>query len=150
MRCPFCLNANTMVKDSRSNDDNFTIKRRRICENCKSRFTTFEKIHLKELTVIKSANNEQRFEREKLVRSLDLALRKRPVSNETKEKIINNIIYKLEKSNENKISSKEIGKLMLEELIAVDKVGYVRFASVYMNFTNIKDFENIMKKIVEF
>ena len=144
MRCPFCSNEDTQVKDSRPTEDNTSIRRRRICDQCGSRFTTFERIQLRDLVVIKSKGQKENFDRDKMFRSLSLALRKRNVDSEKIEKIVNAIVRKLENSGETEIKSNIIGQLIMEALLHLDQVAYVRFASVYKNFREAKDFENFL------
>ncbi len=148
MKCPFCGSLNTHVKDSRASEDNSAIRRRRVCSNCESRFTTFERMQLREMIVIKQDKNCQAFDRDKMIRSLTIALRKRPVNNEQIEMIANSIIYKIESLRLNKIESNMIGKMIMEKLKDVDRVAYIRFASVYMNFKNVKDFHEIIDKLI--
>lgn len=147
MKCPFCGSLETHVKDSRSSEDNSAIRRRRICVCCDARFTTFERIQLRELTVIKEDGALQPFDREKLRRSITLALSKRFVDMEQIEIMVNSIVYKLESLRLNKISSEMVGKMVMEKLQKVDTVGYVRFASVYMNFNNVEDFNKIVDRL---
>ena len=144
MRCPFCSNEDTQVKDSRPTEDNTSIRRRRICDQCGSRFTTFERIQLRDLVVIKSKGQKENFDRDKMFRSLSLALRKRNVDNEKIEKIVNAIVRKLENSGETEIKSNIIGQYIMEALMHLDQVAYVRFASVYKNFREAKDFEDFL------
>ena len=144
MRCPFCSNEDTQVKDSRPTEDNTSIRRRRICDQCGSRFTTFERIQLRDLVVIKSKGQKENFDRDKMFRSLSLALRKRSVDNEKIEKIVNAIVRKLENSGETEIKSNIIGQYIMEALMHLDQVAYVRFASVYKNFREAKDFEDFL------
>jgi len=144
MRCPFCGNNDTQVKDSRPSEDNATIRRRRYCPSCGSRFTTFERVHLRELTVIKSDGEKVPFDREKVKRSMEIALRKRPATDDQIERIVNGIQRRLETSGETEIPSKAIGELIMERLMEVDKVAYVRFASVYKDFHEIKDFDDFI------
>jgi len=144
MRCPFCSNNDTQVKDSRPSEDNATIRRRRYCPSCGSRFTTFERVHLRELTVVKSDGEKVPFDREKVKRSMEIALRKRPSSEDQIERIVNGIQRRLETSGELEIPSKAIGELIMERLMDVDKVAYVRFASVYKDFHEIKDFNEFI------
>jgi len=144
MRCPFCSNEDTQVKDSRPTEDNTSIRRRRICDQCGSRFTTFERIQLRDLVVVKSKGQKENFDRDKMFRSLSLALRKRNVENEKIEKIVNAIVRKLENSGETEIKSNIIGQLIMEALMHLDQVAYVRFASVYKNFREAKDFEDFL------
>ena len=144
MRCPFCSNEDTQVKDSRPTEDNTSIRRRRICDQCGSRFTTFERIQLRDLVVMKSNGQKENFDRDKMYRSLSLALRKRNVDNEKIEKIVNAIVRKLENSGETDIKSNIIGQYIMEALMHLDQVAYVRFASVYKNFREAKDFEDFL------
>ncbi|MDC3089517.1 transcriptional regulator NrdR [bacterium] len=144
MRCPFCSNEDTQVKDSRPTEDNTAIRRRRICDTCGSRFTTFERIQLRDLVVMKSNGQKENFDRDKMYRSLSLALRKRDVDNEKIEKIVNAIVRKLENSGETDIKSNIIGQYIMEALMHLDQVAYVRFASVYKNFREAKDFEDFL------
>ena len=144
MRCPFCSNDDSQVKDSRPTEDNTAIRRRRICDQCGSRFTTFERIQLRDLVVIKSKGQKENFDRDKMFRSLSLALRKRSVDNEKIEKIVNAIVRKLENSGETEIKSNIIGQYIMEALMHLDQVAYVRFASVYKNFREAKDFEDFL------
>ncbi len=147
MRCPFCSNEDTQVKDSRPTEDNTSIRRRRICDQCGSRFTTFERIQLRDLVVVKSKGQKENFDRDKMFRSLSLALRKRSVDNEKIEKIINAIVRKLENSGETEIKSSIIGQYIMEALMHLDQVAYVRFASVYKNFREAKDFEDFLDNL---
>ncbi len=140
MRCPFCGSENTAVKDSRPAEDNTAVRRRRGCENCGARFTTFERVQLREITVVKRDGKRMPFARDKLVRSVSIALRKRPVSPEQIEQLVSGINRKLESSGETEVSSSDIGELVMESLRAVDPVGYVRYASVYKDFGDPKDF----------
>ena len=144
MRCPFCSNEDTQVKDSRPTEDNTSIRRRRICDQCGSRFTTFERIQLRDLVVIKSTGQKENFDRDKMFRALSLALRKRSIDNEKIEKIVNAIVRKLENSGETEIKSSIIGQYIMEALKHLDQVAYVRFASVYKNFREAKDFEDFL------
>ena len=144
MRCPFCSNEDSQVKDSRPTEDNTAIRRRRICEQCGSRFTTFERIQLRDLVVLKSKGQKENFDRDKMFRSLSLALRKRNIDNEKIEKIVNAIVRKLENSGETEIKSNIIGQYIMEALLHLDQVAYVRFASVYKNFREAKDFEDFL------
>tara|TARA_B100002052_G_C15740887_1_gene533175 strand:+ start:7 stop:459 length:453 start_codon:yes stop_codon:yes gene_type:complete len=144
MRCPFCSNEDTQVKDSRPTEDNTSIRRRRICDQCGSRFTTFERIQLRDLVVLKSKGQKENFDRDKMFRSLSLALRKRSIDAEKIEKIVNAIVRKLENSGETEIKSNIIGQYIMEALMHLDQVAYVRFASVYKNFREAKDFEDFL------
>jgi len=147
MRCPFCGSNDTQVKDSRPTEDNATIRRRRACPSCSSRFTTFERVQLRELSVIKSNGDKAPFDREKLIRSLGIALRKRPVDGEHIERIVNSIQRRLETLGEAEIPTKVIGEMVMENLADLDKVAYVRFASVYRNFREARDFEAFVENL---
>ena len=144
MRCPFCANEDTQVKDSRPTDDNSAIRRRRYCPSCGSRFTTFERVQLRELTVVKKNGQRVAFDRDKLARSISVAVRKRPVDPERVERVVNGIVRRLESMGENEIPSTVIGELVMQALASLDKVAYVRFASVYKNFRETKDFEMLI------
>lgn len=144
MHCPFCGDSDTQVKDSRLNTDNNTVKRRRFCSKCNSRFTTYERIEMRDLVVVKKDGSKRPFDREKLLKSLAIATRKRPINTEQIEKIIDNITQKIEQLGEAEIKSNIIGKLAIEELAILDDVSYIRFASVYLDFASIKDFENFL------
>lgn len=141
MRCPFCGHDDTQVKDSRPADDNAAIRRRRSCGNCGQRFTTVERVQLRELTVAKVDGRRVPFDRDKLARSVRIALRKRPVEDERIERVVNGIVRQLEASGDNEIHSHQIGELVMETLKDVDAVAYVRFASVYRDFREARDFE---------
>ncbi|MEQ8698875.1 MAG: transcriptional regulator NrdR [Bauldia litoralis] len=141
MRCPFCSNPDTQVKDSRPSQDNTSIRRRRICTDCGGRFTTFERVQLRELMVVKKNNRRVPFDRDKLVRSVQIALRKRQVDPDRVERMVNGIVRQLESSGEGDIPSESIGHLVMEGLRGLDTVAFVRFASVYKNFREAKDFE---------
>ncbi|WP_417461799.1 transcriptional regulator NrdR [Kordiimonas sp.] len=147
MRCPFCQNEDTQVKDSRPTDDKSAIRRRRFCPACGARFTTFERVQLRELTVVKKTGRKVPFERNKLERSLDIALRKRPVDPDRVERMINGIVRRLESMGENEIDSDQIGRLVMEGLESLDQVAYVRYASVYRNFREASDFEKFLGKM---
>jgi transcriptional repressor NrdR len=144
MKCPFCGHHDTQVKDSRPSEDGLTIRRRRYCPECNSRFTTFERVQLRELTVLKKNGERRIFDREKLARSLSIALRKRPVAPDQIEQMITRITQKLESMGESEVPSALIGTTIMDELKKVDSVAYIRFASVYRDFTEAKDFENIV------
>ncbi len=141
MRCPFCGHDETQVKDSRPSDDGMTIRRRRFCPACTQRFTTIERVQLRELTVVKTDGRRVPFDRDKLVRSIRVAIRKRPVSEERLERIVNGIVRQLEASGDSDVPSKSIGEAVMAALREVDEVAYVRFASVYRDFREAKDFE---------
>ncbi|MCE2509900.1 MAG: transcriptional regulator NrdR [Alphaproteobacteria bacterium] len=147
MRCPFCFNEDTQVKDSRPTEDNSAIRRRRLCTACGSRFTTFERVQLRELTVLKKSGRRAPFDRDKLTRSIQIAVRKRPVEQEQVERLINGIVRRLESSGESEISSEVIGEMVMDALSNLDQVAYVRFASVYRNFHEAKDFEEFVGRL---
>ena len=147
MRCPFCSNEDSQVKDSRPTEDNTAIRRRRICDQCGSRFTTFERIQLRDLIVLKDKGQKEVFDRDKMFRSLSLALRKRNIEQDKIEKIVNAIVRKLENSGETEIKSSLIGEYIMEALSHLDQVAYVRFASVYKNFREVKDFEEFLDNL---
>ncbi len=149
MRCPFCGHDDTQVKDSRPTDDGSAIRRRRFCGGCGQRFTTIERVQLRELTVLKADGRRVPFDRDKLARSIRIALRKRPVQEERLERIVNGIVRQLEASGENDIPSKQLGELVMETLKEVDAVAYVRFASVYRDFREAKDFEAFLGSLEE-
>ncbi|MGH6945930.1 MAG: transcriptional regulator NrdR [Kiloniellales bacterium] len=147
MRCPFCGHQDTAVKDSRPTEDNAAIRRRRQCTNCGSRFTTFERVQLRELTVVKGNGKREPFDREKLMRSMTIALRKRPVEAERVERVVNGLVRRLESSGESEITSKLVGEMVMDALATLDQVAYVRFASVYRNFREARDFEEFIDKL---
>jgi len=147
MRCPFCIHDDTQVKDSRPTEENATIRRRRYCPSCGSRFTTFERVQLRELTVVKKDGEKAPFDREKLTRSLLISLRKRPIESDRIERIVNGIQRRLESLGESEIPTKIIGEMVMEVLAELDPVAYVRFASVYRNFREAKDFEDFVEGI---
>lgn len=147
MRCPFCGNEDTQVKDSRPTEENATIRRRRYCPSCGSRFTTFERVQLRELSVLKNSGEKTLFDRDKLKRSLQIALRKRPVEDDRMERIVNSIQRRLETLGQNEIPTKVIGEMVMEQLHDLDTVAYVRFASVYRDFREGKDFEDFIEKL---
>lgn len=140
MRCPFCSHEDTQVKDSRPTEDNSAIRRRRLCVGCGARFTTFERVQLRELTVLKKSGRRVPFEREKLERSLNIALRKRAVDPDRVDRMITGLIRRLESMGESEIPAETIGKMVMEGLESLDQVAYVRFASVYKNFREAADF----------
>jgi transcriptional repressor NrdR len=144
MRCPFCGNDDTQVKDSRPTEDNAAIRRRRICGNCGARFTTFERVQLRELTVVKNSNDREPFDREKLLRSLRIALRKRPVDGDRIERVVNSIVRQLESSGETDIPSKQVGEMAMQALGQLDQIAYIRYASVYRNFREASDFNEFL------
>ena len=147
MRCPYCSNAETQVKDSRPSEDNTAIRRRRYCPDCGARFTTFERVQLRELQVIKRSGRRVPFDRDKLMRSIQIALRKRPVETERVERLVSGIVRRLESLGDSEIKAETIGKLVMEGLRVLDDVAYVRFASVYKNFREAKDFEELLGEL---
>ena len=147
MRCPFCGHEDTQVKDSRPADDGSAIRRRRLCGNCGQRFTTVERVQLRELTVLKSDGRRVPFDRDKLARSIRIAMRKRPVDDERIERIVNGIVRQLESSGESDVPSERIGRLVMEGLKNLDEVAYVRFASVYRNFRDTEDFKTVLDEL---
>src|ERR687883_2075941 len=147
MRCPNCGSLDTQVKDSRPTEDSSAIRRRRVCLACHSRFTTFERVQLRELVVIKRNGRRVPFDRDKLVRSLQIALRKRPVEPERVEQMVSKIVRELESLGENEVTSETIGETVMEHLRELDDVAYVRFASVYRNFREPKDFEAVFGEL---
>ncbi|MCU0945521.1 MAG: transcriptional regulator NrdR [Rubritepida sp.] len=140
MRCPYCGNEDTQVKDSRPSEDGAAIRRRRFCPACGNRFTTFERVQLRDLTVLKTDGRRAPFDRDKLAKSIRIACRKRPVEEDRIERIVNGIQRRLEMEAESEIPSRRIGEMVMEALKGVDEVAYVRFASVYQNFSEAKDF----------
>ncbi|MFM6972315.1 MAG: transcriptional regulator NrdR [Alphaproteobacteria bacterium] len=148
MRCPFCGNNETQVKDSRISDDGESIKRRRYCSACDSRFTTFERVQLKEVMVIKKNGEKKIFDMEKLRKSVEMAVRKRPVTPLQVDRLVSHIIRELEIENESEVPSSKIGEMVMEALKNLDKVAFVRFASVYKNFEKADDFQKFIKKIL--
>ena len=149
MRCPFCAHEDSQVKDSRPTEDNSAIRRRRQCEACGARFTTFERIQLRELTVVKSEGWREAFEREKLERSVTIACRKRPIDPAKIERLVSGIQRQLETSGESEVSASTIGELVMEGLKGLDGVAYIRFASVYRDFTEPHDFEDFAGSVAE-
>jgi transcriptional repressor NrdR len=147
MHCPFCGHDDTQVKDSRPTDDGAAIRRRRFCTACTQRFTTIERVQLRELTVIKADGRRVPFDRDKLARSIRIALRKRPVAEERIERIVNGIVRQLEASGDSDIASQQIGETVMETLKEVDAVAYVRFASVYRKFREARDFEAFLGQL---
>ena len=147
MRCPFCGHNDSQVKDSRPTEEAAAIRRRRYCAECGSRWTTFERVQIRDLMVLKSDGKKQLFERDKLVRSIRIAVRKRPVDEEQVERIVTSIQRRLETMGESEIPSSHIGELVMEALAGIDQVAYVRFASVYRNFREAKDFEEFVSQL---
>ncbi len=144
MRCPFCGGEDTQVKDSRPSEDNSSVRRRRECSACGGRFTTFERVQLRELVVLKNTGKKAPFDRDKLMRSIHIALRKRDVEPERVEQMVSGIVRRLESMGESEIESKLIGELVMEGLAKLDDVAFVRYASVYKNFREAKDFEQFL------
>ena len=149
MRCPFCGHEDSQVKDSRPTEDNASIRRRRQCEDCGARFTTFERIQLRELTVLKSEGRREAFERDKLDRSVAIACRKRPIEQARIDRLVTGIQRQLETMGEPEIEAQKIGELVMEGLKGLDAVAYIRFASVYKDFTEAKDFEEFAGAVSE-
>ncbi|MDI9849404.1 transcriptional regulator NrdR [Rhodoblastus sp. 17X3] len=149
MRCPYCGSLDTQVKDSRPTDDSASIRRRRVCPDCGGRFTTFERVQLRELTVVKKSGRRAPFDRDKLVRSVQIALRKRPVDPERVDRMLNGLVRQLENQGESEIPSETIGELVMQGLKTLDEVAYVRFASVYRNFREARDFGPLLDEFSE-
>ncbi|MDA7579369.1 transcriptional regulator NrdR [Alphaproteobacteria bacterium] len=146
MRCPFCGKEDTQVKDSRASDDGATIRRRRLCSSCGSRFTTFERIQLRDLSVIKRNGKKIPFDRDKLMKSMLMALRKRQINDDDIDRAVNGIVRQLESNGDSDVQSKLIGELVMNALAEIDNVAYIRYASVYRNFREAKDFEKFVEK----
>jgi transcriptional repressor NrdR len=144
MRCPFCGHAESQVKDSRPSEEGAAIRRRRSCPQCRGRFTTFERVQLRELTIIKRSGRRAPFDREKLVRSISVAIRKRPVDPERVERLVNSIVRQLEQLGETEIASTVVGEMMMKALKSLDDVAYVRYASVYRDFKHTDDFASFL------
>lgn len=149
MRCPFCLADDTQVKDSRQGADGRFVKRRRFCPKCGSRFTTHERIELREITVTKKDGTKRLFDRDKLLKAIFLAVRKRDIDNDQIELLVDNIIKDIEQSGESEVDSKKIGQAVMDALAKLDQVAYVRFASVYHDFSEAKDFEEFLSKLAK-
>ncbi|MBB5538404.1 transcriptional repressor NrdR [Rhizobium herbae] len=147
MRCPYCGSEDSQVKDSRPAEDGAAIRRRRICPDCGGRFTTFERVQLRELMILKKTGRKAPFDRDKLLRSFEIALRKRPVDRDRIERAVSGIVRRLESSGETEISSEEIGLQVLEALKGLDDVAFVRYASVYRDFSHAEDFEKVIAEI---
>ena len=148
MKCPFCNEKNTFVKDSRNTDDSKVTRRRRQCVKCNGRFTTFDRIQLRELIVIKRTGIKRPFDRSKILKSITTALRKRNFSEEEIDKLTDNIVLELESSYKGEIKSRQIGRLIMQELAKIDHVAYIRFASVYKDFSTAQDFAKFISKII--
>ena len=149
MRCPFCGHEDSQVKDSRPSEDGASIRRRRQCEGCGGRFTTFERVQLREVTVAKSNGKREPFERVKLERSIEIACRKRPITSEQIDRLVSGIQRQLETSGETEVTATQIGELVMDGLKGLDPVAYIRFASVYKDFTEAKDFEEFAGTVNE-
>lgn len=147
MRCPYCQSPDTQVKDSRPAEDGIAIRRRRVCPDCGGRFTTFERVQLRDLMVVKRSGRKVPFDRDKLLRSLEIAVRKRNVDPDRIERAVTGIARQLESSGEAEIASDEIGRLVMEALKSIDDVAYVRFASVYRNFREARDFHELLGEL---
>ena len=147
MRCPFCGNADTQVKDSRPAEDHAAIRRRRSCPSCEGRFTTFERVQLRDLVVVKKTGRRETFDRDKLARSIRIALQKRPIEPDRVEQMISGIVRRLESTGETDIISSKIGEIVMDTLARIDTVAYVRFASVYKNFQAADDFEDFVSEL---
>ena len=149
MRCPFCAHDNSQVKDSRPSEDNTSIRRRRQCEGCGARFTTFERVQLREVLVVKSGERREPFDRSKIEQSVSLACRKRPVSQERLDQLVSGIQRQIETMGDAEVPSKSIGEMVMEGLRQLDSVAYIRFASVYRDFTEARDFEEFASSVQE-
>ncbi len=149
MRCPFCAHDNSQVKDSRPSEDNTSIRRRRQCEGCGARFTTFERVQLREVLVVKSGERREAFDRSKIEQSVSLACRKRPVSQERLDQLVSGIQRQIETMGDAEVPSKVIGEMVMEGLRQLDSVAYIRFASVYRDFTEARDFEEFASSVQE-
>ena len=149
MRCPFCSHENSQVKDSRPTEDGASIRRRRQCEECSARFTTFERVQLRDLTVVKAGNRREPFDRTKLERSIAIACRKRPVPQERIDRLVSSLQRQIETSGDSEIASTRIGEMVMDGLKALDPVAYIRFASVYKDFREAKDFEEFAGSVGE-
>ena len=147
MRCPFCAHDDSQVKDSRPSEDSTSIRRRRQCEGCGARFTTFERVQLREITVIKSSERREPFDRAKIEQSVALACRKRPIEQERLDQLITGIQRQIETLGENEVPSKQIGEMVMDGLRQLDSVAYIRFASVYRDFTEARDFEEFASTV---
>ena len=147
MRCPFCGNIDTQVKDSRPAEDHVAIRRRRFCPACGGRFTTYERVQLRDLVVVKSNGKREDFDRDQLERSIRISMQKRPIDPERIDQIISGIVRRLESMGETDIASNKIGEIVMEALARIDTVAYVRFASVYKNFQAADDFEDFVHEL---
>jgi transcriptional repressor NrdR len=149
MRCPYCAGDNSQVKDSRPTEENAAIRRRRVCPDCGARFTTFERVQLRDIVVVKRSGRKVAFERDKLMQSVEVALRKRQVEPERIERLVSGIVRQLESTGDTEVQSSRIGELVIEGLKGLDPVAYVRFASVYRDFTNVADFQQVLAEIAK-
>ncbi|MDX2074235.1 MAG: transcriptional regulator NrdR [Alphaproteobacteria bacterium] len=149
MKCPYCGHSDTQVKDSRPSEDGLTIRRRRFCPECNSRFTTFERVQLRELTLVKKNGERRIFDRDKLLRSIQIATRKRPVTADQVDQLVTRVTQKLESLGEQEIPTNTVGKVVMDELKNLDPIAYIRFASVYRDFREAKDFEDIVEELGE-
>ena len=147
MRCPFCSSEETAVKDSRPTEDHSAIRRRRQCPECDSRFTTFERVQLREMTVVKSGGRKQPFDRDKIIKSMQIALQKRPTQLDAIEQAANEIVRQLESQGEQEITSEQIGEAVMQALVGLDTVGYIRYASVYKDFRQPEDFNEFLEDL---
>ncbi|MEY4671078.1 MAG: transcriptional repressor NrdR [Pseudomonadota bacterium] len=147
MRCPFCANDNSQVKDSRPTEDNTAIRRRRQCEGCGARFTTFERVQLREITVVKSGDKREAFDRSKIEQSVALACRKRGIAQERLDQLVSGIQRQVETLGDAEVSAKQIGEMVMDGLRQLDSVAYIRFASVYRDFSEAKDFEDFASAV---
>lgn len=147
MRCPYCGSLDTQVKDSRPTEDSSAIRRRRVCPDCGGRFTTFERVQLRDIVVVKKSGKKAPFDRDKLMRSLQIALRKRPVDPERVERMVNGVVRQLESLGDAEVSTQKIGELVMEGLKGLDDVAFVRFASVYRDFRETADFESLVAEL---
>ncbi|MGB0411663.1 MAG: transcriptional regulator NrdR [Pikeienuella sp.] len=147
MRCPFCGDTETQVKDSRPAEDHVTIRRRRFCQACGGRFTTYERVQLRDLTVVKKNSRRESFDRDKLARSIRIALQKRPIEADRIDQMISGIVRRLESLGDSDVRSENIGEIVMEALARIDTVAYVRFASVYKNFQEADDFEDFVAEL---
>ena len=147
MRCPFCGSEETQVKDSRPTEDNSSIRRRRFCPDCDERFTTFERVQLREMTVLKSGGRKQPFDRDKIIKSMQIALQKRPVELDEIETAASRIVRKLESKGEQEVASDVIGAAVMEALKDIDQIGYIRYASVYQDFREPEDFNQFLEDV---
>ncbi|MBK68151.1 MAG: transcriptional regulator NrdR [Rickettsiales bacterium] len=149
MHCPYCNHTETQVKDSRPCEDGASIRRRRMCPECQGRFTTFERVQLREFNVVKNDGSVEPFDRDKLFRSMHLPLRKRPVEREQLEKVVSSIVRQLETSGESEISTREVGAMVMQALGDLDKIAYIRYASVYKDFREVDDFNQFIDEVTQ-